>query len=287
MSRPGEVRGGEAADKWRWPSRQPIHTASESRERPNETDPDLFAPRDDLYPQEIPADAPDANRLPSPVFPPGGSPRELEVFSAGTDGLYSAPFAAGDPLSSIPVDAFYTCFFPAHPFVLPRAQLTSQCDADPGSVSHLIPIMALIGALYAHDSKQAQGRRQDAERMLGEALPPTGFTVQTLMLLALCLEWTGEGQRAGDTLQRAKDVALEIGMDRRSYAVEFGGGIPVVEESWRRTWWELYVVDSFFAGIRHWPTFSLWKLGADVRLPADEEHYLSGVRVSKPLQMWS
>lgn len=271
--------GPELADVCLRPRRQRISPTGGSQERPQETEAGLFPASDDDYPYGISVDRPEINRFPSPVVQPSGSLQELGIFTGRTDDFhFSIPLATDDPLSSIPLDGFYTYFFPAHPFVLPRAQLALQCDTDSDSVSRLTPIMALIGALYTHDNKQSHSRRQDAERILEETLPSTGFTVQTFMLLALCLEWSGEGQRADDTLQRAKDVALEIGMDRKSFAVDFGGGNTVLEESWRRTWWELYVVDAFLAAIRHWPTFSLWKLGADVYLPADEERYISGVQ---------
>lgn len=251
--------------------------AGEFQGRRQEPDPGLAPTNDSVDPRGMPMNTLDISCIPSSVNPPRESLQGLGILAGETNSFQSSvPLYSVNTLSSIPLDGFYTYFFPAHPFVLPPTQLACQCDTDPDTVSHLVSAMALIGALYTRD-KESYTRRQDVEQMLEISLPSTGFTVQTLMLLALCLEWSGEGQRAGDTLQRAKDIALDIGMNQKSYAVDLGAGNPVLEESWRRTWWELYVIDALFAGIRHWPTFSLWKLGADVHLPADEKYYVSKV----------
>ncbi|PKS08759.1 hypothetical protein jhhlp_004812 [Lomentospora prolificans] len=178
-------------------------------------------------------------------------------------------------LTSRPLDGFYASFFPSHPFVLPQAQLIERFSLDPDPLSGTIAVITFIGSLYLRDG-QSDRLWQDAEGLLQKELPSTGFSVQALLLLALCLEWRGEDERASGALERAKTVALTIGMNRQQFAVEHGQGDEVLEESWRRTWWELYVVDALFAGIRHWPTFSLWSVETDTLLPAEEGSYIAG-----------
>lgn len=217
---------------------------------------------------------------PDPRPPPGDIPHHgsqgIGFFPRYTDGFLLTQTPSSSILTSPSLDGFYTYFFPAHPFVLPRAQFTQQFDADSNAVSELLVAMTLIGALYTRDA-QSHISRQHAEQALEKTLPATGFAVQALMLFALCLEWCGEGDRAGEVLGRARTVALQIGLHRQGFAADYGQGNPVLEECWRRTWWELYVVDALFAGIRHWPSFSLCTMGADVYLPSDEELYVPGV----------
>ncbi|KAK1243455.1 hypothetical protein MKX07_004083 [Trichoderma sp. CBMAI-0711] len=176
--------------------------------------------------------------LQSPAFDAAPSP--VTPFVACTHALPPAVLVDSHLLTSRPVDAFYKFFFPGHPFVLPREHLMSQSERTADVSYGLALIIAFIGSKYMHDSLSGE-YRQGAERALSEQLVPNGFNVQALMLLALALEWS------------------------------------VLEESWRRTWWELYVTDALFAGIRHLPTFTLWQVDADVDIPCEEEQYIEGV----------
>ncbi|EWY80887.1 hypothetical protein FOYG_15183 [Fusarium oxysporum NRRL 32931] len=55
-----------------------------------------------------------------------------------------------------------------------------------------------------------------------------------------------------------------------------GQGIPILEESWRRTWWELYIVDALMSGVHQTNIFILYDVPADVGLPCEEYQYLTG-----------
>ncbi|OTA07350.1 Zn2Cys6 transcriptional regulator [Trichoderma parareesei] len=212
--------------------------------------------------------------LQSPAFDAAPSP--VTPFVACTHALPPAVLVDSHLLTSRPVDAFYKFFFPGHPFVLPREHLMSQSERTAGVSYGLALIIAFIGSKYMHDSLSGE-YRQGAERALSEQLVPNGFNVQALMLLALALEWSGESERAAAILEQAKTLGLEAGMQSRNFAADHGCGDKVLEESWRRTWWELYVTDALFAGIRHLPTFTLWQVDADVDIPCEEEQYIEGV----------
>ncbi|KAL7809280.1 hypothetical protein V8C26DRAFT_412156 [Trichoderma gracile] len=211
-------------------------------------------------------------RLPqSPAF--GGAHSPVTPFAAYSHALPPAVLVDSHLLTSRPVDAFYKFFFPGHPFVLPREQLIRQSERTADVSYGLALMIAFIGSKYIHDSLSSE-YRQGAERVLSEQLVPNGFNVQALMLLALTLEWSGENERAATTLEQAKTLGLEAGMQNREFAADHGYGDEVLEESWRRTWWELYVTDALFAGIRHLPTFTLWQVDADVDIPCEEEQYI-------------
>ncbi|KAI9679757.1 MAG: hypothetical protein M1817_004771 [Caeruleum heppii] len=103
-----------------------------------------------------------------------------------------------------------------------------------------------------------------------------GFAVQALLFLAIAVHCNDDFDEARSILNQAIEIALHIGMQSRTYSAAFGEGSRVLEESWRRTWWGLYVTDGVFAGIRHRPTFSLWTVETDVELPCEESHYEAG-----------
>lgn len=85
------------------------------------------------------------------------------------------------------------------------------------------------------------------------SLPPTGFTVLALMIAAVALHGEDEFDQARSLLDRAIYMALEIRMNSRTFANMERD--PILAESWRRTYWGLYITDAFFAGIRNAPTF--------------------------------
>ncbi|PNP45462.1 hypothetical protein TGAMA5MH_02685 [Trichoderma gamsii] len=202
-------------------------------------------------------------------------PSPQSIFTASNGCLQPTVFAENDYLISRPVDGFYKFFFPSHPFVLPRVHLKQQFESNPDFSGQLFLMITFIGSLYIHDPQSIEYKKQ-AEESFDLTLSPNGFTVQALLLLSLTLEWAGENERAAAILGRAKNMALEIGMQHRDFACRHGRGEKTLEESWRRTWWELFVADAMFAGIRHLPTFTLWGIDTDVDIPCEEDLYATG-----------
>jgi hypothetical protein len=75
-------------------------------------------------------------------------------------------------------------------------------------------------------------------------------------------------------------IALDLTMFRRRFAVENGEGDAVLEESWRRTWWQVYISDAIFAAIRREAAFPTREVDVSVELPCEEEDYETGVSLS-------
>ncbi|KAL9124025.1 MAG: hypothetical protein Q9217_006603 [Psora testacea] len=100
-----------------------------------------------------------------------------------------------------------------------------------------------------------------------------GFAVQSLMLLAISYHMSNNPQQAQDSLDKATDIALNIGLHRNDFAVAHGNGVPSIEESWRRTWWELYILDVMFAALNQMTVMRLKATHADVSLPCEEHTY--------------
>ena len=184
------------------------------------------------------------------------------------------------------LELYYKFFHNAHPFTLPRQYLIKRLRTDNGSLQHLIPVMQYIGSLIAPTTAQSESVRLLARDILpARSLPLNGFSVQSLMLLAIVEHCTNRFDEARYILDEAILLALKLDMQSQLFATVHGEGCSVLEESWRRTWWTLYVTDGVFSGIRHCLTFSLWTVETDVDLPCEEDDYCCGVRArTHPLE---
>lgn len=114
--------------------------------------------------------------------------------------------------------------------------------------------MQCIGSLYAPDIDSAEPRSLAMQQLhLASSMPPNGFTVKVLLLAAIATRAEDEFDEARSILGRATRLALSLGMNSGTFAnIERD---PVMRESWRRTYWLMYVTDSNSAGIRRQPSF--------------------------------
>lgn len=113
--------------------------------------------------------------------------------------------------------------------------------------------MQYIGSLYAQEFSSSELKDIAFNQLDLPGMPPNGFTVQALLLTAIAMHGEDEMERARITLDRAIYMALEIRMNSRTFANMERD--PVLAESWRRTYWGLYVTDAMFAGTRRAPSF--------------------------------
>lgn len=175
------------------------------------------------------------------------------------------------------LDLYYASFHDAHPIVLPRKFLNQRLQTNRSSLRHLLPVMEFVGSLFAQGSAKEVLRARADFTLLTDNLPATGFTVQSLLIFAIAVHACNEFVHARGILDHAVRIALQINMNSNSFSAANGEGSAILEESWRRTFWFLFVTDGIFAGIRHCLTFSLHDIQADVDLPCEEANYQSGV----------
>ena len=154
--------------------------------------------------------------------------------------------------------------------------------------------MQYIGSLYAPDLSSAEFRSIALSQLKLVNLPQNGFSVQTLLLLAIAVHAEDEREKARAILDRNICMALELGMNHRAFA-EMERDL-VLAESWRRTFWGLYVLDGVFSGIACASSFmwvllrrnttasdyiltysSLSAIETQVDLPCEDYEYESGV----------
>lgn len=182
-----------------------------------------------------------------------------------------------DPKSHQLLDLYYRHFHNAHPFILPQTFFNHRLTTTSPATKRLVLVMQYIGSFYhpASHKDKLRGRVQD--ELSQGAAGESGYEVQFLLLSAGVLHWCDEWTQARETLDLAIGKALQIGMNRREFAEVHGEGLPVLEESWRRTWWMLYVMDANFAVVRHRKSFWLRDIDSTVDLPCEEAEYQYGV----------
>lgn len=175
------------------------------------------------------------------------------------------------------LDSYYTYFHDAHPITLPRGYLISRLQSDPVPLEQVEHVMEYIGSLYIPHIPSEYLRHKISTELSAGNLPMTGFSVQALILFALATHCCNNFEESRVLLDRAITMALEIKMQSRSFAQENGEGNAVLEESWRRTWWLLFITDGTFAGIMRETSFKLSNIPTDVDLPCEEREYAEGV----------
>lgn len=228
-----------------------------------------------------------ASRSPTPALTPSQlptmfrSPDELGIGGFELDFAEPEPVQRRVPLRDECIRSFYRFFHASHPFVLPEEFLLRF--AAQGSIEAVVSVLRWVGSsyLYADRPSARTTLLEDALRLVySPIMARDAFLVQAMMLLVIGLDGAGQYTKGKDLLKDAKELAIEIGLNTRPFAVLYGQGVAVLEESWRRTWWELYILDGMFAGVHRVTDFTLFDVPADVALPCEESQYNTGVSLS-------
>ncbi|XWW93559.1 hypothetical protein V2A60_001493 [Cordyceps javanica] len=173
------------------------------------------------------------------------------------------------------LDSFFYHFHASHPFVLPKPYLLTLIG-DP-SLEPLLAAVRWVGSLFIDAGAARQALFQEAYRLVYEPQRlKDGFAIQAMMLLIVGLDGSCENDKARELLGDAETLALQIGLNTRAFATLHGRNLPVMEESWRRTWWDLFIIDGLISAVHHVTSFLLYDVPADVLLPCEELQFLSG-----------
>ncbi|GKU11633.1 unnamed protein product [Fusarium langsethiae] len=183
-----------------------------------------------------------------------------------------------DPL----VLSYYKNFHAFHPFALPLPQLVRLCEGPSTSsfdFTALMVVMRLIGNLY--DAQEwSSSLQNEIESRISQLSSSDPVQVQCRLLYSIALFWSSHTTESREQVDIAINVALEMGMHKREFASACGAGDVVLIESWRRTWWMLYIVDAYYAGTLGTMSFKAFHVEATVPLPCEEDEYESGISVS-------
>lgn len=220
----------------------------------------------------------------SPFLSAAASMNHLQLYRTTPFGTpisavqHHAPIVPVTTIADKCFDSFYYHYYASHPFVLPREYFVRHLRETGQKLEHLQAAMRYVGSLFMDVGPARASYLDEALRLCySPSTPKDGFLVQALLLLIVALDGSCQQDKARDLLTDCERIAVEIGMNTRQFATMHGRGNPILEESWRRTWWDLYVIDGMVAGVHRVTNFLLFDLTADVALPCEESEFLLGV----------
>lgn len=176
------------------------------------------------------------------------------------DSYSSSSAAAGDGYL---VEIYYNYFHPAHPILRPLRSL-DRSYLPP----YLEQVVKFVGSHYTPAASSETYRPTVVSSVVEQE--NTVEKVQALLLLAIVLHSRNERAEAGECLSVAVDLAFELGLNQGGYATAMSDGDPLREESLRRTWWELIVVEGMLTALGVQKTFRTNVVPLEVGLPCEE-----------------
>lgn len=177
------------------------------------------------------------------------------------------------------IGSYYKNFHRFHPFLLPRRHMTRHYQ-DPNrqlSLKPLTAVMRLIGYIYSFRT-WSSALQDHVESCLAQALSSDPVVVQVRLLYSIALFWYDHKNEAKTEIDSAISLALNLHMHHEEFAAKYGADDPVLRESWRRTWWTLFMVEAYYAGTLGTMEFQVADVDATAGLPCEEQEYESGVR---------
>ncbi|KAJ5566568.1 Transcription factor [Penicillium sp. DV-2018c] len=182
-----------------------------------------------------------------------------------------------DPQNDLLVTAYYNNFHKLHPFLLPRKHFI-RLFRDPNRQPFFRPLVAVIRLVgYIYTARGWSIALEDHVKASFAQIPATDpVMVQCRLLYSIALFWFERKSDAKSQVDSAFWLATECKLFEQDFASDNGACDPVLQESWRRTWWMLYMVDAYYAGTLGTMNFKASTIEATVDLPCEESEYESG-----------
>lgn len=196
--------------------------------------------------------------------------------------------AIGNIEKDVLIDAYYKNFHKLHPFLPPQRHFYRLCQ-DPGrqlDFTPLVAVMRLVGHIF-HSRDWPTSLKDYAEACFSRALPTDPIMVQCRLLYSIALFWYDDKDEARSEMGKSIRLAVDLQMCLQGFAAKHGGDDPVLTESWRRTWWMLYLVDAYYAGTLGTMNFQVVDIDTTVELPCEESEFESGVSTAYYRQLHS
>lgn len=179
------------------------------------------------------------------------------------------------------IAGYFVYFHPCHPFLLPYEQTLELLQRSP--LRHLELAIQYMASFYIKTANASECRDALRRYVLQDTSPKDGTFVQALLLLSIGLHIENDDEDSASVLGSAVALALDLGMNHRDFAHIHGENNTLFEESWRRTWWELFVIDGIMGGVNQKYNLQLMMVDMNVSLPCEEIDYAPGVSWSFPL----
>ena len=230
---------------------------------------------------EYPSVGPIPSTLPSTLPSTGStSPNLNELVSPQSVRLTNGPLTP-ESSSSIQsndgylVDIYYTYFHSAHP-ILPPLHLLYRSYVPP----YLDHTIKFIGSHFTPAANSEVYRPTVKSSVMEQ--DGTVEKAQALLLLAIVLHSRNERAEAGECLAVAVELAFQLGLNRSEAAIVMGGGDPVREESLRRTWWEMFIIEGMLTALGVQRVFRCNSVPLEVPLPCEDRIYQNGLPAPPP-----
>ena len=179
---------------------------------------------------------------------------------------------AEDFLSDL-VSLYYSNFHDNFPILVPYKFYTEVLGGPAKAPATVTAVIECIGSRYSkHHDETLYLRRLEAHISSPQAVRD-GYHVQALFLISViyhALDWEVQHITA---LEQAIGLALKLSMNLAMFGEVASPGNSILQESWRRTWWELYAHSIGMAAARQEPFLRLKVVATDHRLPWEEFHY--------------
>lgn len=169
------------------------------------------------------------------------------------------------------INLFYIRFYAAHPLLVPRAFYNDQRYPQ-----YLDLVVCFIGYHYERPIPTAAALRDAVSSAMSSPHEQTVHRVQALILYAIILHARHQTKEAEHFISCAAKIAIDLGMNRPAFARESAALDPVIEESIRRTWWELYTVDVYVAALHRRLNFDTNTTKIHPHLPCSQSAYEAG-----------
>lgn len=176
---------------------------------------------------------------------------------------------------------YYAFFHPAHPCLVPKRIMEQYLINSRERLRPLRSVVCFIGSLFSPCSSSERLKtevEQEITAVQKRGLAVSTHDVQAVLLYGIAVYWCDEISKAEELLQCAIRTAVFLGMNRRDFAVANGQHDRFLEESLRRTWWQIYVTDALFSGGLQTYPYRTSYVKMDACLPCEETCYESGVR---------
>jgi hypothetical protein len=139
------------------------------------------------------------------------------------------------------IGQYYSHFHRSHPMLVPRARFHDQHYPE-----FLVVACCVVGHHFAHRPSEACISTAVSMAISAEGADVV-FRIQAFTLLALVFLGSHEMGRANDCLSRAASLASEARLDSFDACNSQDSATTLERECSRRTWWELYTLDSILA----------------------------------------
>lgn len=224
----------------------------------------------------------DPTLLSSSIFPAewmtGSSLQTFEI-SGEISTARSNPLSASCSPLEFPISAVLSSYYhychPSHPFLPPESLLQELL-----STKSLRYLDSAIRYRVACSTPRPAKNFIIAQNIVDEIISiftdqqyestDGPYMLQALLLLVVATGSQGYSDRSWMLLAAVQKLAVQLDLNSSDFAIKYGEGNPVLEDCWRRTWWEAYIIDTLQSGIHRWKT-PLNEVEVDVLVPSDPE----------------